>query len=93
MPEYKPYIADPNKFAQMSAKLPSHIHKEQLVPTVEQQKDIGKFLYYNGLWISLTYGADLIGMYLPWLGKGIKQLIKWRFKGKWEQKEIGIDLD
>ena len=93
MPEYKPYIADPNKFARMSAKLPSHYHKEQLVPTVWQQKNIAKFLMYNGLWIMLTYSADLIGMYLPWLGKGIKQLIKWRFKGLWEQKEIGIDLD
>ena len=32
MPEYKLYIADPNKFARLSAKLPSHIHEEQQVP-------------------------------------------------------------
>ena len=91
MVEYKPYIADPNKFTRLSVKLPER-HKEQLIPTVEQQKDIAKFLMYNGLWVALTYSADLIGMVLPWLGKGIRQLIKWRFKGKWEQKEIGIDL-
>lgn len=89
MTDFKPVFTDPNDFARMVAKLPSHIKEEQLIPTPKEQKDIGKFLLYNGLWVSLTYGASLIELFLPWLGKGIRQLIKWRFKDGWQQKDIG----
>ena len=84
------YKTDPKAINRIFAKLPSHIHKEQKIPTVEQQKDIKKFLLYNGLWLVLTYGADLLSLVTPWLGKGFKHLVKWKFKGNWKQKEVGI---
>ena len=60
------------------------------VPSVEQQVDIAKLVAYNGLWLILTYGADLLSLWVPFIGKGFRQLVKWRFKGKWDQKEVGI---
>ena len=66
------------------------LEDEQLIPTVAQEKDIKKFLLYNGLWLVLTYGADLLSLVTPWLGKGFRYLVKFKFRGKWEQKQIGI---
>jgi len=83
------YKVDPEKMHRIFAKMPSRIKAEQKIPTTEQQKAIGKILLYNGLWVSLTYGASLLELFLPWLGKGVRQLIKWRFKGNWKQREIG----
>lgn len=62
----------------------------QHIPSVEKQTDIKKFLLYNGLWLVLTYGADLLSLVTPWLGKGFGYLVKFKFKGKWDQKQIGI---
>lgn len=84
------FKVDPEKIERLVAKFPDRIHEEQLIPTEKQKVDIQKFLLYNGLWIVLTYGADLISMVLPWLGKGVGQLIKWKFNGQWEQKKIGL---
>jgi len=94
----QPYVWTTEAFEKIREKRykknrpPSPFVEAQKVPTKKQEASIAKLLYYNSLWLSLTYGADLVGMYLPWLGKGIRQLIKLRFKGKWEQKELGIDL-
>lgn len=66
------------------------LEDEQLIPSAERKKDIKKFLLYNGLWLVLTYGADLLSLVTPWLGKGFGYLVKFKFKGNWEQKQIGI---
>ncbi|KKL52205.1 hypothetical protein LCGC14_2287770 [marine sediment metagenome] len=85
------------KFIETMPRSIKRIHRKhpafkesQHIPTVEQQVDIAKFVTYNGLWLVLTYGADLLSLVSPWLGKGFKWIVKRRFKGKWDQKEIGI---
>ena len=71
-------------------KHPDRYVEAQKITTVEQQKGIEKILLYNGIWLVLTYGADLLSMAVPWLGKGFGALVKWKFKGNWKQKQVGL---
>ena len=66
------------------------LKEQKHIPTPKEEKDIKKFLLYNGLWLVLTYGADLLSLVTPWLGKGFGYLVKYKFKGNWKQKEVGI---
>ncbi len=67
----------------------SKLIKAQEIPHEVIKKDFGELLAYNGLWLILTYGSDLLSMINPWIGKAFGQLIKFRYRGKWEQKTIG----
>ena len=69
-------------------KHPDRFVKAQRVPSVEQQEDIVKLLAYNGLWVTLTYGAGLLNKFAPWLGFIFKKAVDLRFKGLWKQKEL-----
>ncbi len=82
-------ITSPRTIKRLIKKHPA-LEDEQFIPTPEEEKDIKKFLLYNGLWLVLTYGADLLSLVTPWLGKGFGYLVKYKFKGNWKQKEVGI---
>ncbi len=79
-----------SKYIKKSHNKHPALKEQKHIPTVEQEKDIKKFLLYNGLWLVLTYGADLLSLVTPWLGKGFGCLVKYKFKGNWKQKEVGI---
>ena len=84
------YRVDPKAVKRLESNIPSRIKEEQFIPTDKEKSNIEKYLLYHGLWLVLTYGADLLSMVVPWLGKAFGQLVRWKFKGKWEQKQIGL---
>lgn len=90
MTEYKIAEINLNKFDRMKVKHPNRIKKAQRIPTVEEEKKLGEFIAYNGLWLILTYGADLLGMISPWVGKGFSTLVDLKFKGNWKQKQVTL---
>ena len=90
--EYQLAQFDLENIKRMTAKFPSHIPTNiQKIPTEEERKDWIKFLAYNGLWLILTYGADLINMVSPVGAKLFKALVKWKFE--WNQKEVPFDIE
>jgi hypothetical protein len=90
MSEYEIADLDLNKFDRMKVKHPNRIKEVQRIPTHDEGIKLGELIAYNGLWLILTYGADLLSMINPWLGKGFSGLVSLRFKGNWKQKQVTL---
>lgn len=60
----------------------------QRIPTAKEERDIVKYLAYNGLVLILDYGGDLISLVSPFAAKAWKAFIKWKFN--WTPKELPI---
>jgi hypothetical protein len=81
-------FADPNAYHITMKKHPNPFVEQQKIPTAEEELNIVKFLAFNGIWLILTFGADLLSKISPFIGLGFEALIKLRYKGKWEQKRL-----
>jgi hypothetical protein len=86
----EPVYTNPEDVKRMIAEFPDHFPHPQKIPTEKEKIDFLKLIEFNGLWYMLTYGASLLSKVVPWLGTGFKLLVKWHFKGNWEQKEVGF---
>ena len=83
---------DLDKIERLKAELPSNIPQEiAKIPTEKEERDILRLIKGNAIWLILTYGAGILSHVSPILGKGLKAVIKWRFKN-WEQKDLPFDL-
>ena len=89
MSEFELAKIDLEKVKRLTANLPSTIPTEvQRVPTAKEERDILKYLAFNGLVLILDYGGDLISLVSPFAAKAWKAFIKWKFN--WTPKELPI---